>query len=187
MPTYSVNSSSITTNVASLVLDSVTGLTSGCPLEVEGVGSPFDGIVTLSAVDSSTASVSYSVLHADIAATDAFGAARIPIDWITIDDAIGFLGLQPSTPDDMQYLEDCVAAAQEWAYDRRLAFGYTDRPHIVPSGRVRQGTILYAGALYRERGSVDSYPSFQGMDTPAPVASLGQINRLLGVYKPRVA
>jgi hypothetical protein len=43
---------------------------------------------------------------------------------------------------------------------------------------------LYASALYRERGSVDSYQSFQDMSTVAPIGSMGQILKLLGCNRP---
>jgi hypothetical protein len=44
-----------------------------------------------------------------------------------------------------------------------------------------------AGSLYRERGSVDSFSSFEAMNIPGTVGSMGQINRLLGVNRSQVA
>ena len=99
-----------------------------------------------------------------------------------------FLGLQPADPDDLQYLTDCTDAANEWAYDRRRSFNYVDRPTFAPDNRVKLGTVLYAATLYRERGSIDSFSSFQNMETAQPIASsLGQIYRLLGLQKAVVA
>jgi hypothetical protein len=46
---------------------------------------------------------------------------------------------------------------------------------------------MFAGGLYRERGSVDSFASFEQMGTPVPFGSNGQINRLLGVNRSQVA
>ena len=46
---------------------------------------------------------------------------------------------------------------------------------------------MYAGSLYRERGSVDSFASFGEMSTGAPVASMGQIMRLLAIGRPQIA
>jgi hypothetical protein len=57
----------------------------------------------------------------------------------------------------------------------------------VPGGDVELGTIMYAGSLYRERGSVDSFASFEQMGTPIPYGQNGQINRLLGVNRSQVA
>lgn len=188
MPTFQVQNSSLTSNVATLTLDSVGALVSGYSLTVEGVGGPYDGTVTLTSVDAATSQVTYSVAHTDVSSADSTGAAILPVDWITIDDVIGFLGLQPSDADDLTYLEDCTAAANDWAFDRRYAASYRDRPQLVPNNRVKLGTVLYASALYRERGSIDSYQSFQGMETPAPVTgSFGQINRLLGLQKPAIS
>jgi hypothetical protein len=44
-----------------------------------------------------------------------------------------------------------------------------------------------AASLYRERGSIDSFQSFQDMTTSAPVASMGRINQLLGIKRSQVA
>jgi hypothetical protein len=49
------------------------------------------------------------------------------------------------------------------------------------------GQSMLAGALYRERGSVDSFASFEAMNIPGNVGSMGQINRLLGVNRSQVA
>jgi hypothetical protein len=46
---------------------------------------------------------------------------------------------------------------------------------------------MYAAVLYRERGSVDSFASFEGMGVPTPYGSNGQINRLLGINRSQVA
>jgi hypothetical protein len=42
-------------------------------------------------------------------------------------------------------------------------------------------------ALYRERGSVDSFASFQDMTITAAPGTMGQIMRLLGVNRSQVA
>jgi hypothetical protein len=57
----------------------------------------------------------------------------------------------------------------------------------VPSSAVKLGTIMYAASLYRERGSVDSYASFQDMAITAPTGTMGQIMRLLGIRRSQVA
>jgi hypothetical protein len=44
-----------------------------------------------------------------------------------------------------------------------------------------------AASLYRERGSIDSFQSFQDMTVSAPVASMGRINQLLGIKRSQVA
>jgi hypothetical protein len=57
----------------------------------------------------------------------------------------------------------------------------------VPSSAVKLGTIMYAASLYRERGSVDSFASFQELGSPTPTGSMGQIMRLLGIRRSQVA
>ena len=187
MPTYQVLNYSVGSGIASLTLDSVRGLSAGYDLVVEGVGLDLDGTHSLVAVSSETVTVEYSTTAPTTLQTDSAGAARLPIAWATLDDVINFVGLPPAEPDDDTYLLDCVTAAAEWAFERRLAAGYNDRPHIVPNTRVKEGVALYAGALYRERGSVDSFSSFQGMEVAAPTGSMGQINRLLGLQRPAIA
>ena len=49
------------------------------------------------------------------------------------------------------------------------------------------GTIMYGATLYRERGSVDSFASFDQMGGAVPFGSHGQINKLLGVNRAQVA
>ena len=107
------------------------------------------------------------------------------VSWITTSDVEEALGLEPG--DDSAYLETVTDAAQEWAFQTRAAFGYEDDPEQVPNTRVKVGTVLYAVALYRERGSVDSFASFSEMPTPGPVGTMTQINRLLGLRRPVIA
>ncbi len=56
-----------------------------------------------------------------------------------------------------------------------------------PSGDVTLGTIMYGGALYRQRGSIDTFASFTEMGT-APTTGLSPlIKQLLGIDRPQVA
>jgi hypothetical protein len=102
--------------------------------------------------------------------------------WTTVDavaDAIG------TTPTDTDHLTACVDAANAWAFRRRFAAGYVDAVDIAPDAAVGLGTTMYAVALYRERGTVDSYASFDAFaDGAIPPATYGQVNRLLGVPRP---
>ena len=107
------------------------------------------------------------------------------VTWIDADDAQEFLGTVDD-PDELTFLGTCVAAANDWAFHRREAAGYRDNPTAVPNGSARMGVILYAGALFREKGSVDSFQSFEAMPTPSPTGSMGQIMRLLGIGRARI-
>jgi hypothetical protein len=46
---------------------------------------------------------------------------------------------------------------------------------------------MYAALLYRERGSADSFASFDSMGTFPVPSALGRILQLLGVGRPQVA
>lgn len=109
------------------------------------------------------------------------------VAWITVAEVKNAVGLDPWADTDDGYLTTVTAAAQECAFDMRAAAGYTDDEEEVPSERVKAGTLLYAAALYRERGSVDSYASFSEMPNIAPFGTLAQVKRLLGLSRPRIA
>lgn len=81
-----------------------------------------------------------------------------------------------------------VDAANTWCYRKRRQAGYDDTDLTVPTAAdVVMGCGLYAVALYRERSSTDSYPSFEDFPTASLTGgSLGQIKRLLGIPKARV-
>lgn len=111
----------------------------------------------------------------------------MPVTWITTTDVSDALGTPPSGESDTAYLETCTAAAQTWAYQARAAAGYDDDQDQAPDDRVKLGAVLMAVSLYRERGSVDSFQSFDAMPTVVPFGSMGQILRMLGLRRPRVA
>jgi hypothetical protein len=102
-------------------------------------------------------------------------------------DVIEWLGVASATANDTAFITTCVSAANAYAYRRRREAGYYDSLTTVPGGDVKLGTTMFAAALYRERGSVDSFASFEQMGTPVPFGSHGQINRLLGVNRSQVA
>jgi len=107
--------------------------------------------------------------------------------WVTNQMVIDWLGIASATANDTAFITKCVAAANAYASRRRREAGYFDSLTSVPGGDVELGTIMYAAALYRERGSVDSFASFEQMGTPVPFGSHGQINRLLGINRSQVA
>ena len=106
--------------------------------------------------------------------------------WIDADDISEWLGVESATANDTAFIATCVAAANAWCYRRRASAGYFDSLSTVPDGSVKLGTIMYGATLYRERGSVDGYASFDAMGTTQPIASYGRILQLLGVGRPQV-
>lgn len=108
--------------------------------------------------------------------------------WILAADVLSWLGIPVATANDTTFVGVCTDAANAWAYKARKMAGYqAESLSTAPSSAVKLGTIMYAGALYRERGSVDSFASFGELGAPAPVGSMGQIMRLLGIRRSQVA
>lgn len=127
--------------------------------------------------------------HADVARGPVNGTLTFTTSctWIVSNDVIEWLGIASATANDTAFITTCVNAANAYAYRRRREAGYYDSLTTVPGGDVKLGTTMFAASLYRERGSVDSFASFEQMGTPIPFGSNGQINRLLGVNRSQVA
>lgn len=107
--------------------------------------------------------------------------------WITNQMVLDWLGISTATANDTAFVAKCVSAGNAYAYRRRREAGYYDSLTTVPGGDVELGTIMYAGSLYRERGAVDSFASFEQMGPAMPFGAHGQINRLLGVNRAQIA
>jgi hypothetical protein len=182
-----VLTAAITDKVATLELDNAAGFVVGEHVHVYNVGNHFDGPHVLLTVNTTTDVITYSTGGQDV---DEFtvtgGLVYAEVTWIDADDVEVWLGFAPATANDVSYLEECTNAANDWCYRRRHNAGYNDNPTVAPSRDVKQGTVMYAGALYRERGSVDGFQSFESM-TPAPLTfSMGRILQLLGCNRPQV-
>ena len=174
-------------DVVTLTLDDATGLVVGEHVHVYNVGNQVDGGHILTGVNLATDKVTFNdngQTFAEIAVT---GVLVEQVTWITLGDLELYIGTL-TDPDDTDFGDECVNAANDWAYGRRRAAGYKDNPTVTPSARVKQGTVMYAGALFREKGSPgDMFQSFQGAPIAAPVGGMGQIMRLLGIGRPQVA
>jgi len=107
--------------------------------------------------------------------------------WITVSDLTEFLGISGATANDTAFMTSSVNASNAWSFKRRVQAGYHDSLTTVPDAAVKAGVVLMAASLYRERGSLDSFNSFQDMNISAPVASMGRINQLLGIKRSQVA
>jgi hypothetical protein len=107
--------------------------------------------------------------------------------WASDQDVLDWLGIDPATPNDEAFVTVATNAANAFAYRRRRESGYFDSLTTVPGPDVLLGTIMYGATLYRERGSVDSFASFDQMGGAVPFGSHGQINKLLGVNRAQVA
>lgn len=160
-----------------LTLADVDDLYVGYRMTFGGCG-VFDGTHVLTAVDTDDKTVAYTTGNQNHASTALHGQASVVVEWIDDNDVLAFLG----SANDTDWLDYCVSAGNEWCWDRRQSSNYRlDIPTVVPNGRVLEGVVLYAGSLYRERGSVDSYASFNEIPLSPPIGTLGRIKQLLGV------
>lgn len=107
--------------------------------------------------------------------------------WIDDDDIADWLNIGQASQADAAFLDDCAKAANQFCYRRRFEAGYVDNLATVPSQDVRLGTVMYGGALYRARGSMDQFASFSDMGVAPTVGISPIIKQLLGVDRPAVA
>ena len=108
--------------------------------------------------------------------------------WIVAADVLSWLGISVATANDTTFVGVCTDAANAWAYKARKMAGYQGESlSTVPSSAVKLGVTMLAASYYRERGSVDSFASFQDMAITAPTGTMGQIMRLLGIRRSQVA
>ena len=208
MATYSVTNKYLIDDFAVLQLLTPTELEVGQSITVAGVDATFNGTYTVRAlpqylfegVDTEgdllydvnipiANQVLYARTAADVERTAASGTlTSTPIcTWISATDVEDWLGIGTATSADAAFLTICASSASQFCWRRRMEAGYVDSLTTVPSQDVKLGTIMYGGALYRQRGSTDSFASFQSMGT-APVMGLnGMIRQLLGIDRPQVA
>lgn len=112
----------------------------------------------------------------------------VSVTWITAAEVLAWLGIDTATANDTAFVTTCVNASNAWCYRKRREAGYIDSASTVPSADVKLGATMYAATLYRERGSVDSFASFDSMAIGAsPSATLGRIMQLLGCGRAQVA
>ena len=208
MATYTVTNKYLIDNFAVLQLLTPTELEVGQSITVASVDATFNGTYTVRAlpqylfegVDTEgdllynvnipiANQVLYAKTAADVERTAASGTltSTPTCTWISANDIEDWLGIGTATSADAAFLTICAASTNQFCWRRRMEAGYVDSLSTVPSQDVRLGTIMYGGALYRQRGSMDSFASFQSMGT-APVMGLnGMIRQLLGIDRPQVA
>jgi hypothetical protein len=176
------------TNVATLTLDDATGLVVGQTVVVYNVGSSFDGLHTLLSVNLGTDTITYHSGGQNVAVFTVSNGLLFPkATWATVEDVENYLGYVPATASaDEAYLEDCVEAANCWAYRRRRSAGYRDNPTAPPCSSSKLGVILMAGAMFRQKGSVDGFQSYNEMSFNAPTGNLGEVMKLLGINRAQV-
>ena len=181
----------------------------GASIVVAGVDATFNGTVTVYAVPeylfigvdddgdllfNYEVAVPFQILYAKTAAnvtrTTATGTVTlgtIPTTWITSSQVEDWLGIGTASALDTAFLTQCAAASNSFCFQRRLESGYIDAKGTSPSDSVTLGTIAYAGFLYRQRGAVTDFASFDGLPAGNSVGLSPMIKQLLGIPRPQVA
>jgi hypothetical protein len=208
MAVYTVTFKQLTDNYAVLQTLTANELEVGRSIVVAGVGAPFNGTFTVYAlpqyefigVDSEgdplynvDVPVPNQVLFActgtDVDRTASTGTLTFTptCTWITATQIEDWLGIGTATAADTTFLTQCAAAVNQMAFRRRVEAGYFDSLTTSPSADVTLGTIMWGGALYRARGSVDVFASFNEMGTAPTIGLSPMIKQLLGIDRPQVA
>lgn len=208
MPTYTINFRQLTDDhlVVQTLEDTDIGI--GQSVTVAGLGATLNGTYTVVAVplyrflgvddegdflfdydDIITNQLMVQKTASDLAraAVDGTLSWTATCTWVSSASVIAWLGIAAATANDTAFITTVTAAANQFAYRRRSESGYFDSLTTSPGSDVTLGTTMYAASLYRERGAVDSFASFDTMGSPAPFGSMGQIMRLLGVNRSQVA
>lgn len=108
--------------------------------------------------------------------------------WVTSANVQLWLGLTSLTADETTFLAQCVSAGNQVAYRRRQEAGYFDALATSPSGDCTLGTIMLAGAYFRQRGSIDQFASFDSMGQSITTNAFSPtVKQLLGIDRPAVA
>ena len=108
--------------------------------------------------------------------------------WVTSAQVQLWLGLTSPTADETTFLAQCTSAGNQVAYGRRQEASYFDALATSPSGDVTLGTIMLAGAYFRQRGSIDQFASFDSMGQAITTnAFTPMVKQLLGIDRPAVA
>jgi hypothetical protein len=211
MATYTVTFKQLLDNYAVLQTLTDTEIEVGQSITVATVGAPFNGTFVVYAMPkyeyigidtegdllfNSNVSIPNQVLfkctgtNVDRIAT-ATGTITYTQNctWVTVAELVTYLGVDITNPsDDYTLATQARNAANDFAYRRRQESGYFDSLTTSPGHDVTLGTLMYAAALWRSRGSVqDTFATFDGMGSAPVSAMTPMIKQLLGIDRPQVA
>jgi hypothetical protein len=208
MAAYTVTHKQLTDNYAVLQLLTEAEIEVGASVVITGVDATFNGTYIVYALPQYAfigvddegdllfdplVTIPNQVLYAktasDVARTAASGTLTITqtCTWVTAANLEDWIGIGTATAADAAFLTVCAAAASQFCWRRRMEAGYVDSLTTVPSQDVFLATQMYGGALYRQRGSIDQFASFQNMGVTPVMGLNGMIRQLLGIDRPQVA
>lgn len=193
-PTFPINLTKEVSNVVAtsgtwtLTLSDIDGIISGMKFNVGGFTTASWNVnnETVDSVNATNKTVTYSHGNFTIATQATWAQFHLACTWITLNDLEAALGYDFDAGD-TAWATAQVDAANDWAYRMRQSSGYEDHPNFCPGSDTKQGVILYAAQLIKQRGAVDGYASFDAQAFGvAPGQSYAQILQLLGCKKPQV-
>ena len=210
MSTYKITFATLISNYAVVETLTPTDVAVGQAITVSSVSASFNGAQTVYAIPQyryigidSDGDLEYDfnepianqVLYYMVAA-DVTRYAIIPqgslvytqtCSWITGPNVATWLGIDLAGADETAFHTQCANAANNFIYLRRQESGYTDSLSSSPGTQVTLATTMYAGALYRQRGSVDQFASFDAMGNVPTTGLSPIIKQLAGIPRPAVA
>ena len=130
---------------------------------------------------------SKTATNVDIVASAGTLTASITCSWINANQIEDWLGIGTATAADTAFLTSCASAANAFCFRRRQENGWIDSPTTVPSNDVSLGVIMYGAALYRQRGSITDFASFDGLGTGNTFGLSPMVKQLLAIDRPQVA
>ena len=210
MTTYNTYSKQLISNYACIATLEPTEIVVGQSITVGALGSPFDGSFTVldlpqyafTGIDSDTGEwlfdqnvprpnqILYACTGTNVEYVVALAgtvAYTQTCTWISAAQILTWLGIATATVDDTTFVTQCASAANNFCYRRRQECGYFDSLTVSPGGDVSLGTISYGGALYRQRGGISDFASFDGMSAGSTNGLSPIIKQLLGIDRPQVA
>ena len=211
MATYTVTQKYLIDNYAVLQLLTPSEIAVGQSITVASVDATFNGTYTVYAlpqylyVGTDTQGdllfdyeipvqnqVLYAKTASDVARVAASGTVSYTQNctWITTAELVTFLGVSITNPsDDYTLATQARNAANDFCWRRRQEAGYTgDTLSTSPGHDVTLATLMYAAALWRSRGSVESmYATFDGMGSATQQSLTPIVKQLLGIPRPAVA
>ena len=211
MATYTVTEKYLLDNYAVLQLLTPSEIAVGSSIVVSSVDATFNGSYVVRAlpqhlfigIDSQgdllfnyDVPIENQVLYAKtasnvdrVAASGTVVYSPVPT-WITVAQLLTYLGVSITNPsDDYTLATQAVNASNDFCWRRRQESGYTgDLLNTSPGNDVTLGALMYAAALWRSRGSVESmYATFDGMGSATQQSLTPIVKQLLGIPRPAVA
>lgn len=177
-----------TAGLFTLTLSDVNGILVGSRVDIGGLPTAAWNTMNeqVSAVNATNKTIQYSHGNFTVAPTEVWGQVHLETTWASAADVELWLGYDV-TGDDATFLDTCVDAANDRCWYYRARASYQDHPNVSPGSDCKLAVIMYAAQLFRQRGAVDGYASFDQQTFGAiPGQTLGQILALLGCKRPQV-